>query len=137
MGLAGLGPFCGVTGGSRSIPSVFIYQVEENPRYVALTDPIFKWLEPPDHHAVTSTITMTELLVQPYRESNERRAKEFYALLSTYPNLEWIVPSLEIADIAARSVPRIACQLPTPCRRPLLSRLRRPGWSQTIRSLHG
>jgi predicted nucleic acid-binding protein len=27
---------------------------------------------------------------------------EFYALLSTYPNLDWIAPNLEIADVAAR-----------------------------------
>lgn len=27
---------------------------------------------------------------------------EFYALLSTYPNLDWVAPDLEIADIAAR-----------------------------------
>jgi len=102
LGLAVLGAFLRRHRRIALDTSVFIYQVEENPRYVALTDPIFKWLEPPDHQAVTSTITMTELLVQPYRDSSERRAKEFYALLSTYPNLEWIAPSLEIADIAAR-----------------------------------
>jgi predicted nucleic acid-binding protein len=45
---------------------------------------------------------MTELLIQPYRMSNEQKLDEFYALLSTYPNLEWIAPNLEIADIAAR-----------------------------------
>lgn len=82
--------------------SIFIHQLEANPRYVGLTDPIFAWLERPDHAAVTSTITMTELLVQPYRNSDEQRADECYALLSTYPNLDWIAPNLEIADIAAR-----------------------------------
>jgi len=82
--------------------SIFTYQVEENPRYVGLTDRILTWLEQPEHHAITSTITMTELLVQPYRDSSEQRANEFYALLSTYPNLEWIAPSLEVADIAAK-----------------------------------
>ena len=92
--------------------SIFIYQLEANPRYVGLTDPIFAWLERPDHAAVTSTITMTELLVQPYRNSDEQRAGGFYALLSTYPNLDWIAPNLEIADIAARI--RAAHRLRTP-----------------------
>jgi predicted nucleic acid-binding protein len=46
---------------------------------------------------------MTELLVLPYREGDEQRANDFYGLLSTYPNLEWIAPSLEIADLAART----------------------------------
>jgi predicted nucleic acid-binding protein len=81
--------------------SVFIYQLEANPRYVDLTDPIFSWIEGPGSIAVTSTITMTELLVQPYRDSDERRVDEFYGLLSTYPNLKWIPPSLEVADVAA------------------------------------
>jgi predicted nucleic acid-binding protein len=81
---------------------VFIYQLEANPRYLPLTDPIFAWLERRDSRAVTSTITMTELLVQPYRDFGQHRVDEFYGLLSTYPNLEWIVPGLEIADMAAR-----------------------------------
>ena len=82
--------------------SIFIYQLEANARYLALTDHIFSWLERPVNKAVTSTITMTELLVQPYRDSDEQRVDEFYGLLSTYPNLDWIAPNLEIADLAAR-----------------------------------
>lgn len=82
--------------------SVFIYQFEANPKYLPLTEPLFAWLERRDSQAVTSTVTMTELLVQPYRDSDRRRVREFYGLLSTYPNLEWIAPNLEIADIAAR-----------------------------------
>jgi predicted nucleic acid-binding protein len=82
--------------------SIFIYQLEANPRYAALTDHIFPWLEHPGSSGVTSTITMTELLVQPYRDSDEQRVDEFYGLLSTCPNLEWIAPNLEIADLAAR-----------------------------------
>jgi hypothetical protein len=45
---------------------------------------------------------MTEFLVQQYRDSSEQRVNEFYSLLTTYPNLKWIAPDLEIADIAAR-----------------------------------
>ena len=82
--------------------SVFIYQLEANLRYIPFTDHIFYWLERPTSRAVTSTITMTELLVQPYRDFDEHRVNEFYALLSTYPNLEWVPPNLEIADLAAR-----------------------------------
>jgi predicted nucleic acid-binding protein len=48
---------------------------------------------------------MTELLVLPYRQGDQQRADDFYGLLSTYPNLEWIAPSLEIADLAARIRP--------------------------------
>jgi len=82
--------------------SVFIYELEANPRYAALADQIFSWLEGPRHTAVASTITMTELLVQPYRDGDEQRVDRFYGLLATYPNLEWVAPDLEVADIAAR-----------------------------------
>ena len=91
---------------------MFIYQLEANIRYVALTDLVLSWVEQAGHSAVTSTITMTELLVPPYREGNEHRVDEFYGLLSTYPNLEWIAPDLGIADIAARL--RAAHRMRTP-----------------------
>ena len=102
MGLKRLRAFLGRHRRIALDTSVFIYQVEANPRYVALTDPLFAWLERPAHTAVTSTITMTELLVQPYRDGDEQRADRFYGLLATYPNLEWVAPDLEVADIAAR-----------------------------------
>jgi uncharacterized protein len=112
LGLTSLGSFLRRHGRIALDTSIFIYQLEANPRYVVLTDRIFAWLEQRDHAAVTSTITMTELLVQPYRDSSEQRVDEFYGLLSTYPNLGWIAPGLEVADIAARI--RAAHRLRTP-----------------------
>jgi predicted nucleic acid-binding protein len=82
--------------------SVFIYQLEANAKYLALADSIFAWVERAGHEAVTSTITMTELLVPSYRDGDEGTVDEFYGLLSTYPNLRWIAPDLETADLAAR-----------------------------------
>ncbi len=82
--------------------NVFIFQIEKHPKYLELVTPVFVWLEGPRAWAVTSTITMLELLVQPYRLSDIDRVNKFYALLSTYPHLEWIAPTLEIADRAAR-----------------------------------
>jgi predicted nucleic acid-binding protein len=82
--------------------SIFIYQLEANPRYVDFAGRVFAWLEQPGHGAVASTITMMEVLVQPYREHGAQRADEFYAMLVTYPNLDWVAPDLEIADLAAR-----------------------------------
>ena len=81
--------------------AVFIYQLEANVRYLPLTEHIFSWLERPASRAVTSTLTMTEVLVQPYRTLDQYRVDQFFALLSTFPNLDWIAPSLEIADGAA------------------------------------
>ena len=80
---------------------MFIYHLEASLKYVPLTDCVFSWLDLKTSSGVTSVITMTELLVKPYRESDEQSAARYYALLSTYPNLEWISPTLEIADLAA------------------------------------
>jgi hypothetical protein len=59
--------------------------LEANPRYLALTDAVFSWIERAGHEAVTSTITTTELLVPAYRDGDENKPDEFYGLLSTYP----------------------------------------------------
>jgi predicted nucleic acid-binding protein len=82
--------------------SVFVFQLEENAKYIDLVHPIFQWLEAPSSRAVTSTLTMMELLVQPYRGSDLDTVNRFYALLSTFPNLEWAELTLPIADAAAR-----------------------------------
>ena len=82
--------------------SVFIFEIEGNPKYIKLANPIFVGLDGPKGQAVTSTITMLELLVQPYRLSDIDLVNKLYALLSTYPHLEWIEPTLEIVDRAAR-----------------------------------
>lgn len=76
--------------------------MERNDKYFSFVDPIFTWLEGTRAQAVTSTITMLELLVQPYRMSDIDRVNKFYALLSTFPHLEWVAPTLNIADIGAR-----------------------------------
>jgi predicted nucleic acid-binding protein len=82
--------------------SILIYHMEANARYLALADAVFSWVEKAGHEAVTSTITMTELLVPSYREKDENRVDAFYGLLTTYPNLQWIPPDLETADLAAQ-----------------------------------
>jgi predicted nucleic acid-binding protein len=80
---------------------VFIYQMERTPRYFDVADAVFTWMERPGSSAVTSTVALTEILVQPYRNANLTQAEDFYSLLTTIPNLEWVAPSLQIANAAA------------------------------------
>lgn len=80
---------------------IFIYQWESNRRYSQVTDHIFAAIELGDIACVTSTITMTELLVHPYRNRDTARVNELFALLSTYPNLEWIPADIDVAARAA------------------------------------
>jgi predicted nucleic acid-binding protein len=69
---------------------------------VTLAGEVLAWVEQTGHAAVTSTITLTELLVKPYRSLQEGEVRQIYHVLLTYPNLEWIAPDLEIADTAAQ-----------------------------------
>lgn len=82
--------------------SIFIYELEANPRYVALARRVFAWLEKPGNSAVTSTVTMTEILTLPYQGADESQVDAHFGLLSAYPHLEWIAPDLQIARLAAR-----------------------------------
>ena len=91
---------------------IFIYQWEDNTRYSHMTDSIFAWLERREWIAVTSTVTMTELLVHPYRNHDQKQVNELFGLFSTYPHLEWVAPSLEVAALAAQI--RAQHQLRTP-----------------------
>jgi len=82
--------------------SVLIYQLEKNPRYFPFSDAVFAWLEHPDNSAITSTLSMTELLVPAHRDGDARRLQHYRGLLTTYPGLAWLHPDLVIADTAAR-----------------------------------
>ncbi|MBI5327952.1 MAG: PIN domain-containing protein [Deltaproteobacteria bacterium] len=62
----------------------------------------FKDIESGRIRASTSTLSLLEILVQPYRLKNESLVLKFYSLLTTYPNLIWIDLTLNIADLAAR-----------------------------------
>src|SRR2546425_866017 len=60
-------------------------------------------LKPGDKLVIRAHAGKILILEKPksYRESDEENAAKYYALLSTYPNLEWVSPTLEIADLAA------------------------------------
>lgn len=82
--------------------SVFIYFVERHPSYYDLCDAVFRSIEEKRIEAVTSTLTLIELLVQPYRMKKDDLVFKFYSMFSTYPNLRWIQLTLDISDVAAR-----------------------------------
>ena len=92
--------------------SILIYQLEKNPLYYPFSDAVFAWLEQRDNSAITSTLSMTELLVPAHRDGDAWRLQNYRGLLSTYPRLTWIAPDLGIADVAARM--RAEYRLKTP-----------------------
>lgn len=82
--------------------NILIYFIEANPAYYTLTLKIFESIEAGRNTGVCASLSLLEKLVQPYRKNNEELVNQFYALLTTFPNLVWVDLSLEIADLGAR-----------------------------------
>ncbi len=82
--------------------SAFIYFVERHPRYYPVCESIFGNIEAGHIKASTSTLTMLEILVQPYQLKKDDLVLKFYALLTTYPHLSWVPMTLDVADRAAQ-----------------------------------
>lgn len=81
--------------------NVFIYFLEDHLRYASWCTALFARIEGGRNPAVTSTVTLLELFVQPYRERKEELAQKIFGLATTYPKLDWIPVTLDIADRAA------------------------------------
>lgn len=89
-----------------------IYLIEEHPAYHRLAERILRSIEAGRNIGICSTLSLLEVLVQPYRENNDELVNQFYALLTTYPRLQWIELSIGIADLGAQL--RAKYQLKTP-----------------------
>ena len=78
MGLrADLGP------GSVALDAaVFIYFIEEHPRFLPLIGPLFEDADRGARELVTSAITLLEVLVVPYRAGQRQLADRYEALLT-------------------------------------------------------
>lgn len=82
--------------------SVFIYFIEKNALYHKICDSIFENVETGSIKASTSTLTLLEILVKPYKLKRDDLVLSFYSLFSTYPNISWIDLTLSISDLAAK-----------------------------------
>jgi len=83
--------------------SIWIYHLEDNPRYSSLTTEILNAVETGRPRAVISVVTITELTVQPYRLNKFNIAADYEALLTHFPNAQ-------VHDVTA-AIARRAAQL--------------------------
>jgi predicted nucleic acid-binding protein len=79
-----------------------IYFVEENPIYTPLVDPFFTALDSAEFQVVTSTVTLLEVLVQPFRVGNYQLASQYRDILLSQNSLTIAGISPKIAEQAAR-----------------------------------
>ncbi|MGH7231993.1 MAG: type II toxin-antitoxin system VapC family toxin [Nitrospiraceae bacterium] len=92
--------------------NLFIYFLEDHPRYGSWCASLFDLIEQGHNPAVTSTVTLLELLVQPYRDQKEELAQKIFALASSYPKIEWVPVSMNLADRAAELRARYRLSMP-------------------------
>ena len=80
--------------------AIFIYFIEEHPRYFPAVETLFQALENGYLQGVTSGITLLETLIHPLRYRNQQLAREYEALLTQSRNLyllELTIPLLRSA----------------------------------------
>jgi predicted nucleic acid-binding protein len=81
---------------------IFIYHLQDHPRYVSATQVILDSWEAGSHQGVTSIISLAEVLVKPLRDGNNVAAEDYRRLLTTFPNLRLYDVNRGIAEAAAR-----------------------------------
>jgi predicted nucleic acid-binding protein len=79
-----------------------IYFVERNEIYLTLVRSFFQAIDRGEFQAVTSTLTLTEVLVHPIRSNNLELAGQYRDIILESDNLLTIPISVEISEIAAR-----------------------------------
>ncbi len=90
----------------------FIYQTEDHPTYGPVSNALFRWIAAGRSVGITSTLTVTEVLALPYRQAPPGVADDILGILIQMVNIEWLSPSIGIADRAAHA--RAAYKLRTP-----------------------
>jgi predicted nucleic acid-binding protein len=82
--------------------SIFIYHFEANLNYLPLTEVILEGVEQGKYEAVTSTVTIMEVTVHPWRADRSAVAREYETLLIHFPNLKVVEATRDVARRAAQ-----------------------------------
>ena len=81
--------------------SIFIYHLEDHPRYSPLTEIVFNALERGINKGITSYLTLMEILVKPKTEGLSQVARDYEYYLTTFPNLTFREMGLDVARKAS------------------------------------
>ncbi len=92
--------------------AIFIYFIEENPRFLPEILPLFTQADQGKRELVTSALTLLEVLVVPYRAGNRHLAERYEALLTRSRGIRLVELSHDQLRAAAQL--RAATNLKTP-----------------------
>jgi predicted nucleic acid-binding protein len=81
---------------------IFIYFLEDHPRYGPLAQITINGIEKGKWQGVTSTITLMEITVRPWQLGREAAAREYEAILVHFPNLSVVDVDRNVARAAAQ-----------------------------------
>ena len=79
-----------------------IYLIQDHPIYLPAVRPFFQALDRGEFRAITSTVTLLEVLVHPFRRGDVELAQRYRDFLLGSTNLTCMVLSGDIAQEAAR-----------------------------------
>lgn len=91
---------------------VFIYHLEAHAKYAPLTQKIFSSMENGKWKGITSSITLMEINVHPWRMGREDAARKYEALLINFPNLDIVNIDRDVARFAAQLRARFSLRPP-------------------------
>jgi predicted nucleic acid-binding protein len=92
--------------------AIFIYFIEENPRFLSEIVPLFKEADQGKRELITSALTLLEVLVVPYRAGNRFLAEQYEALLTRSRGIRLVELSRDQLRAAAQL--RAATRVKTP-----------------------
>jgi predicted nucleic acid-binding protein len=92
--------------------SIFIYFIEEHPRFLPVVEPVFSSIAEGSLAAVTSSLTLLEVLVHPLRANLPTLADEYEQILTQSAGVKLIPLDQRLLRVAAHL--RAATRLKTP-----------------------
>ena len=100
------------TGSVAVDTAIFVYFIEENPRFLPEITPLFKEADQGKRELITSALTLLEVLVVPYRAGNRLLAERYEALLTRSRGIRLVELSHDQLQAAAQL--RAATSVKTP-----------------------
>jgi predicted nucleic acid-binding protein len=91
---------------------VFIYLIEQHPRFSRAARQIFERIDAGKLQAVTSVLTLLEVLVVPYRAGRASLVERYEAFLTNSRGLRLVNPDLAQLKIAAQLRARFSMKTP-------------------------
>lgn len=79
-----------------------IYFIEKHKRYINIIRPVFTEIDSGKIEALTSTITLLEVLVHPFKTNNEKLAERYREILLNSENLTTFEILHEVSEISSK-----------------------------------